>query len=137
MLLSVSASTLPQLFEEAAAQLLACLLNPAEIGETLREKVVVDAEDLSSLLEAWLNAVLGLVRDQQILPKRLTVQKIDTAPGNPTASGPTSSANSLIRTATPFASGRRNSKSANPRFRARPPAGPHKSLYKTFELYRI
>lgn len=83
MLLSVSALSLPALFEQAAAQLLAQILNSADIGETLQEKIVVDAEDLSSLLEAWLNALVGLVRDQQILPKRITVQKIETAPGKP------------------------------------------------------
>jgi len=83
MLLEVSAATLPALFENVAAPLLAHLLDPAEIGETLQEKVVIDAEDLSSLLEAWLNALLALVRDQQILPKRIAVQKIDTSPGKP------------------------------------------------------
>src|SRR5437899_645417 len=83
MLLAVSAPTLPELFQNAAQQLLDLLINPAEIGEALQEKVVVEGEDMSSLLEAWMNALLGLVRDQQILPKRLSQPRIDTIPGKP------------------------------------------------------
>jgi SHS2 domain-containing protein len=83
MTLSISADSLAHLFEQAANQYLDQLIDRSEIGETLQEKLVVDAEDVASLFKSWLAGLLSLVKDQHILPKRVAVQRLEMAAGKP------------------------------------------------------
>src|SRR6185295_5937543 len=55
-------------------ELLKTLVNPETVGETLREKVVLEASDASALLQEWVHALLRLARDQHILPKSYRFQ---------------------------------------------------------------
>jgi SHS2 domain-containing protein len=74
MNLNISANSLPQLFENVGRELLRTLINPEDVGETLREKVVIEAADASALLQEWIQTLLRLTRDQHILCKAYRFQ---------------------------------------------------------------
>jgi len=75
--LQVEGNSLPQLFENAGRELLKTFIDPQEVGEVLREKIVVEAADASSLLHAWVNALLSLVDQQRILFKAYRFQEFE------------------------------------------------------------
>jgi SHS2 domain-containing protein len=63
----IAAESLPQLFERAAAELTSRLLSPEDIGQALREQVVVEAADSTALLVAWMNTLLRMVSEQRMV----------------------------------------------------------------------
>ncbi|HVO32675.1 MAG TPA: archease [Elusimicrobiota bacterium] len=67
MRLKASASSIPALFEQAAAQLLSRIADPQGISRMLQEKIVVQASDESHLLQALMSGLLSLVREERIL----------------------------------------------------------------------
>ena len=67
-------NSLPQLFENTAHELFKILINPEDIGEALREKVVIEAVHAEGLLHEWVNALLRLATDQHILYKKSRFQ---------------------------------------------------------------
>ena len=67
--LHVFGNSLEQLFESAAEELFKKIINPDEVGETLREKIIVEAPDANGLIQAWANALLRLASDQKIIFK--------------------------------------------------------------------
>jgi SHS2 domain-containing protein len=77
LILQIHANSLPQLFENTARELLKILVDPNEVGEVLREKVVVQAADTPSLLKEWVNTLLGLVSKQRILFKAYRFQEFE------------------------------------------------------------
>jgi len=79
----IAGRALPELFQNAAQRLLPALIDPEDVGETHRERLVVEAEDLSSLLKEWLTALLNLAQDQRILFHRVQIERLDTTPGKP------------------------------------------------------
>jgi SHS2 domain-containing protein len=72
--LHIEGNSLPQLFENAARQVLKTFIEPQDVGEVLREKIVVEAADSSLLLKDWINALLSLARQQHILFKAYRFQ---------------------------------------------------------------
>jgi len=70
-------NSLPQLFENIARDLLGTFINPEDVGEMMREKVIVEAADTSGLLQGWVNALLSLLNNQQILFKAYRFQIFD------------------------------------------------------------
>ncbi len=77
MILQIQGNSLPQLFENAAHELLKALIDPETVGVALREKVVVEAVDASGLLQGWVNALLHLACDQRILFKKSRFQEFE------------------------------------------------------------
>ncbi len=72
--LQVHGNSLPQLFENAGRELLKTFIDPEEVSEVLREKVVVEAADAASLFQGWVSALLNLACHQQILFKAYRFQ---------------------------------------------------------------
>jgi len=64
--LRAAASTLERLFEDAAGQLLPVLISPDQVGETLREKIVLDASSPEALLQQWITSLLNLAAAHKI-----------------------------------------------------------------------
>lgn len=56
--LHVTGATFPDLLESLVPQLLAVWIDPAEVGQTLREKLSVQGSTFSELLRAWVEALL-------------------------------------------------------------------------------
>jgi SHS2 domain-containing protein len=75
--LQVEGNSLPQLFENAARELLKTFTDPQAVGEVLREKIIVEAGDASSLLQGWVNALLRLACNQHILFKAYRFQEFE------------------------------------------------------------
>ena len=75
--LHMTGNSLPQLFENASHELLRVLIDPEDVGETLREKVVVEAADASGLLKGWIETLLRLAREPHILFKKSRFQEFD------------------------------------------------------------
>jgi SHS2 domain-containing protein len=75
--LQVEGNSLPQLFENAGRALLSTFIDPQEVGEVLREKILIEAADASSLLKGWVDALLGLACQQHILFKAYRFQIFD------------------------------------------------------------
>ena len=73
MRLQVQNPILPPLFEEAAQQLFSHLIDPAEVGEALREKVAVEGESLEELLQNWITTLLDLVRVQHMVFRQFKI----------------------------------------------------------------
>ena len=76
MNLSISAPTVPELFEAAAVELTNCLMNAESVGEALRERFMIEAPDLSRLLQEWINMLLELLRVQRMVFCRFRVLEI-------------------------------------------------------------
>jgi len=83
LILEAHGPTLPQLFENAARQLLALLTDPQEVGQVLREKIVAEAPDTPALLRQWIAALLELARTQKILFQSYRFQEFKTDAGEP------------------------------------------------------
>jgi SHS2 domain-containing protein len=75
--LKIEGNSLPQLFENAGRALLNTFIDPQEVGEVLREKIIVEAADASSLLKGWVDALLSLAAQQNILFKAYRFQLFD------------------------------------------------------------
>jgi SHS2 domain-containing protein len=67
LILSASGSSLHDLFVDSTRQLLSLLMDPLEISETIREKIVLDVPNCSLLLRDWINTLLGLTDHQGII----------------------------------------------------------------------
>ena len=83
MRLEARSESLPHLFEDLARQLFGELINPADIGEALREKVSVEGESLEELAREWVNALLDLLKAQHMVFKAFHVTEVKTTPGKP------------------------------------------------------
>jgi len=70
-------NSLPQLFENAARELLKLFVDPQDVGEVLREKIVVEGADTAALFQAWIEALLNLTCQQNILFKAFRFQIFD------------------------------------------------------------
>jgi SHS2 domain-containing protein len=82
--LQLYGNSLQQLFENVAIELLKTLIHPDEVGETLREKVVIEASDTSGLLKEWVAMLIRLAAQQNILYKKSRFQVFEaerTGPG--------------------------------------------------------
>jgi SHS2 domain-containing protein len=78
MRLQAHSPTPQHLFEEIARQLFSQLMDPAAIGEALREKVAVEGESLEDLLRQWITTLLDLVRMQHMVFRTFKIDlKID------------------------------------------------------------
>jgi len=75
--LQVEGNSLPQLFENAARQVLKAFIEPQDVGEVRREKIVIEASDSSLLLQEWINSLLSMAREQHILFKAYRFQTFD------------------------------------------------------------
>ncbi len=75
--LKVDGNSLPQLFENAAHLVLKTIIDHETVGETLREKIVVEGEDAGSLLQNWLNTIIRLASQQFIIHKKSRFQEFD------------------------------------------------------------
>lgn len=76
MNLSVSAPSLPELFEVAAVQLTKELIDAESVGEALRERFMIEGADPSRLLQEWVNMLLELIRVQRMVFCRFHVLEI-------------------------------------------------------------
>lgn len=65
-----------QLFEDVAQKLAHWLTNPDEVGQALREKLVVEAPDMESLLKGWCTALMNLTQHQKMVFHSFHVLKI-------------------------------------------------------------
>lgn len=68
--------TLPDLFKNASEQLLEWLMDPADVGEALQEKLILEAATPSDLLRDYLNGLLGLLRNQHIIFRSVRFQDL-------------------------------------------------------------
>jgi SHS2 domain-containing protein len=75
----VAGASLPRLFERAAVELTSRLLSSEDVGEALREQVVVEAADPASLLTAWMNTLLRLASEQRMVFSRFEISMTNTA----------------------------------------------------------
>ncbi len=75
--LQLYGNSLQQLFENVAVDLLKTIINPEEVGETLREKIVLEGPDSSTLLHQWVDMLVGLAHNQKILYKHSRFQQFD------------------------------------------------------------
>src|SRR5262245_32679154 len=80
MRLTATGRTLPDLFDHAASQLLSVLLPVDDVGEALREKIVVEAADPNALLSAWINRLLEMARVQRMIFRRHQFQELTDDP---------------------------------------------------------
>ena len=64
------------LFEDIASQLFSKLIDPAQVGEALREKVSAEGEGLEHLLEEWVATLLDLVRVQHMVFRQFRVTEL-------------------------------------------------------------
>lgn len=81
MIIQAAGRTLPELLEDSGRRLFAALTDPDEVGEALREKVVLSAPTLETLLTDWANTLLELARVQHILLKSCRVLVKDLPEG--------------------------------------------------------
>ena len=82
--LRVEGNSLPQLFENVGRELLKTFINPEDVGEVLREKIIAEATDAPQLLKAWVEALINLAGRQHILFKAYRFQEFEvgkTGPG--------------------------------------------------------
>ena len=77
MNIQVYGNSLPQLFENTGREVLKALTNPEDVGETIREKLVLQAPDASLLLEEWVKALLRMAAEQKMLFKSYRFQQFD------------------------------------------------------------
>jgi SHS2 domain-containing protein len=75
--LETEGHSLPQLFENAGRELLKTFIDPEDVGEVLREKIIVEAADAPALLRAWIDALLSLAGQQHLLMKSCRFQIFD------------------------------------------------------------
>jgi SHS2 domain-containing protein len=71
--LQAEAATPQTLIEILARRLFETLIPQEDVGETLREKILVDAADLESLIQETLKTLLGLTTDQHLVFGRLAI----------------------------------------------------------------
>jgi SHS2 domain-containing protein len=74
--ISVSAATLPELFEAAAVELTHTLIQTDSVGEAIRERFMIEGADPSGLLQEWLNMLLEFIRVQRMVFCRFKVLEI-------------------------------------------------------------
>jgi SHS2 domain-containing protein len=74
--LSVSAPTLPELFEVAAVELTNQLINAQSVGENVRDRFMIEGENPSRLLQEWINMLLELMRVERMVFSRFHVMEI-------------------------------------------------------------
>lgn len=55
------------------------LINPNDVGEAIREKIVLEAPDLTALLKEWIHTLIQLHR--QLLFSRVQVLELKETPG--------------------------------------------------------
>ena len=67
MQITASASTPETLFDQAAHEFLAYFIAPDQVGETLREKIALEASTVPDLFNQWVAALLALVVQQKII----------------------------------------------------------------------
>jgi SHS2 domain-containing protein len=79
VLLFSKGSTLPDLFQDTAHQLQALIIDPVEVSEAIREKIVLEAPDLPTLLKEWIQTLIQLQR--QIIFSRVHVLEFKEMPG--------------------------------------------------------
>jgi SHS2 domain-containing protein len=75
--LSVEAETLPLLFERVAQDVTRTLLPSEAIGAALREKLTVEAADLSALLKNWIDALLACLYEQRMAFSEFKILRLD------------------------------------------------------------
>jgi SHS2 domain-containing protein len=64
--ITFEAETPAQLFERAAREVTRTLLPSETIGAALREKLTVEAADLSALLKNWVDVILACLYEQRM-----------------------------------------------------------------------
>jgi SHS2 domain-containing protein len=74
---------LASLFHTLAVQLYGQLIDPADVGQTLREKIGVEGETLEELLREWVNALLELTRVNHMVIHELKVTEFSTGEKRP------------------------------------------------------
>lgn len=72
----VHASTLPELFETAAAGMFAFLIDPLTVENRAWRERRIEADDLAGLLVAWLNDLLVLLSAEEFVPKVFVVDEV-------------------------------------------------------------
>ena len=65
--IDVHSDTLQELFEAVGLQVLLRFINPSEVGEALREKVVLEAARPETLLGQWVSTVIEFLHDQKMV----------------------------------------------------------------------
>lgn len=76
-------ANLPAVFQDLAVQFSQALIDPSEVGATLREKVAIEGESLEQLLKEWINLLLDLVRTQRLLFTQIRVISVQTPENGP------------------------------------------------------
>src|SRR5438067_13849209 len=76
MTFSVSAPSLPDLFEAAAVHLTNALIDAVSVGEVLREKLLLEGSDPSHLLQESMNMLLEMIRVQRMVFSRFHILEI-------------------------------------------------------------
>ena len=79
MRLNLEAETLSQLFAQAAEETTRRLCGVDLPGAALREKIVVEASDLSALLQNWIDTLLHLFQDQRMAFSRFEFHELRCA----------------------------------------------------------
>jgi SHS2 domain-containing protein len=77
--IAVRAATLPELFETAAEAMFSFIVDAASVESRAWLERRVEADDLSSLLVAWLNDLLGVLSAEAFVPKTFVVDEVSEA----------------------------------------------------------
>lgn len=72
----VSANNLTELFQIAASQFLSVHYSVADVGQTLREKLVLQAPNVSELLQQWFLGIHQLIQQEHFLPSQITIIQV-------------------------------------------------------------
>jgi SHS2 domain-containing protein len=74
--IAVRGATLPELFETAAEAMFAFIVDAGSVESRAWLERRVEADDLSSLLVAWLNDLLGALSAEAFVPKTFVVDEV-------------------------------------------------------------
>ena len=81
MRVTLEAETLPELFTRAAQEVSRHLYGSEPPGDAVREKIVLEAPDLSALLYQWIEALLRAFKEQRMVFGRFEIHQCE-ASGN-------------------------------------------------------
>jgi len=65
--IQISSDNLTDLFRQAAEGVLRYFIEPADVGQALREKVAIEGESLEHLLQEWVEILINMVVGQRML----------------------------------------------------------------------
>ena len=72
--IQAAASSLPELFSDIGRQVVGLYADPLLAGETLREKIALEASTLDELLQRWVNRLIEFLRQEKLIFSDFRIQ---------------------------------------------------------------